>query len=297
MSDELRERHFVKVEGGWHPREQLLRRVRFERLNLASPDAGTAPAMVAGMHLIFCENVLIYLAPAAVAAVAQLLYDALAVDGWLFTATTDPHLEELAPFGVVALRDRAVYRRALKAARSPRVAEMPMPLVLPTPPVTVVAPDTAAVVVTAVEPVRRPTAPVISSTPELLVRIRALADAGRSLEAHGMAVSAAKSDPDCVEVHYLIAVIRLERGDHIGAATAARRAAYLEPGLTVAALVLASALRGSGDLSGARRAYRRARAQLARVDASEPVRFADGELAGGLLRSVEALLSTIERPS
>jgi predicted Zn-dependent protease len=142
-----------------------------------------------------------------------------------------------------------------------------------------------------------PAESAVVSGDDRVARIRALADAGRSVEAHALAVSGTKADPGSVELHYLAAVILLERGDRLGAATAARRAAYLEPGLALVDIVLASALRGSGDLNGARRAYRRAHTELARADASALVRFGDGERAGGLLQMVETLIAALERQS
>ena len=123
---------------------------------------------------------------------------------------------------------------------------------------------------------------------DLIARVQLMADAGRHADAIKLVQEASRVVPDSAELHYLTAVILLERGEPEAAAKAARRACYLDPGLVVASIALGSALRHAGDLRGARGAYRRARAQLAEGNETDLVRLADGERVGGLRRTVDA---------
>jgi Flp pilus assembly protein TadD len=58
----------------------------------------------------------------------------------------------------------------------------------------------------------------------------------------------------------------LERGDHVEAIAAFRKAAFVDPDHPVAHLNLGLALEVAGDAPAARRAYRAARAALERCD-------------------------------
>ncbi|MDO8505972.1 MAG: protein-glutamate O-methyltransferase CheR, partial [Candidatus Limnocylindria bacterium] len=122
-------------------------------------------------------------------------------------------------------------------------------------------------------------------------RLLRLADRGEHDEVARISARAVQAHPLDAELHYLHAVVLLEEGRDGEAAAAARRALYLEPRLAVAAIALGSALHRIADVHAARRAYRSAAALLARRPPDELVQLGDGERAGGLLRSVEALLA------
>lgn len=78
--DEMRERYF-RNEGGEYALEQDTRSmVRFEELNLVEGDLFS----LGEFDVIFCRNVLMYLAPEAMRAVVALLTRALAPGGFLF---------------------------------------------------------------------------------------------------------------------------------------------------------------------------------------------------------------------
>jgi chemotaxis protein methyltransferase WspC len=76
-----------RLQGGhWHMHEELRRRIRFERRNLAEPDALESGE---AYHLILCRNLFIYLNARARAALADSLSRALAPDGRLIVGAGD----------------------------------------------------------------------------------------------------------------------------------------------------------------------------------------------------------------
>lgn len=287
VPDAVRDRYFVHEGPRSRIRDEIRARVRFEWLNLSSNSYPSLHSGIWGIHLICCRNVLMYLTPDAIAHVARHLHRSLAPGGWLLTSPSDPPLGDFAPFETVVTGAGIVYRRATGE------------------PAGEVAPD-----VDREEPVedrgsqvtRRPRVartraraerPASASAPleELLARLRTLADRGRHDEVARALFQAVNAYPLESELQYLSALVCLEQGRDQEAAIAAQRCLYLEPGLAVAAVALGSALRRTGDLSGARRAYRSASAVLGGRSPDEPVRFADGERAGGLLRSVDSLIA------
>jgi chemotaxis protein methyltransferase CheR len=284
VSDDVLARYFERDGAVLRPRDTFRDRVRFEWLNLTAAAYPSFYAGIAGMHVIFCQNVLIYMTQDAIARVARKLYDALAPDGWLFTGATDPQLLEYAPFELRSVDGRLFYQRADAKAVANITAWTAPPEPWSMPAVAEAAEDVAP----------RPAAVAADPKTEaitadaLIARVQLMADAGRHAEAMELVEEASRVVPASAELQYLSAVILLERGEHDAAAKAARRACYLDPSLVVASIALGSALRHAGDLRGARRAYRRARAQLADGSDTDLVRLADGERVGGLRRTVDA---------
>ncbi len=298
-AEELRDRYFEAAGMVRRPTEQLRQRVRFEWLNLAAPTYPSVSSGIVGMHVIFCRNVLIYLTPGAVASVARRLHDALAPGGWLVAGASDPGLAEHAPFELVFSRDqRLLYRRSDGATVGNAIA-MPSSEHRPPPtrPRTVhVMPSTKPSRPTApVDPPARAIRPTVPAG-DLVAAVRALADAGKHTAAEDLVAASLDTMPFSAELHYLSAIILLERGRPLPAAAAARRACYLDPDLVVAGIALGAALRHTGDLRGARRAYRRVRAQLVLRADTDLVALADGERVGGLRRSVESCIALVDRP-
>ena len=302
LSDDVLARYFEHEGGLLRPRDAFRARVRFEWLNLNAAAYPSFYSGIAGMHLIFCQNVLIYMTRDAIAVIARKLYDALAPGGWLFTGASDPQLLEHAPFALRSVDGRLFYQRtdggALPSvaawAASPARWSMPAAVAAPeeVAPPEDVAPEEVAPPEDVGPPAAAgqagPEAVDARAVDDLIARVQLMADAGRHSDAMKLVEEASRVVPDSAELQYLTAVILLERGEHDAAAKAARRACYLDPGLVVASIALGSALRHAGDLRGARGAYRRARAQLAEGDETDLVRLADGERVGGLRRTVDA---------
>lgn len=276
----LRARYFVSDGKRFRVRDELRQRVRFDWLNLATPDYPSLWSGIAGMHLIVCRNVLIYLTPRAIGSVAGRLHASLANDGWLMLGASDPPLDEHAPLESRDVRGRLLYRRRSEHVGRP-AAWVPLRAAQPPTPERRRTPRT------------RPERTDADQQPSDVLKIRALADAGLHREAAELATAASARAPLDAELQYLSAAICLERGQNERAAALARRALDLDPTLAVAAIVLGNALRRSGQLRSAGAAYRSASVALAQMPKEQRVPLGDGEAAGGLLRTVEALISLV----
>jgi chemotaxis protein methyltransferase CheR len=119
---------------------------------------------------------------------------------------------------------------------------------------------------------------------ELLVR--ALANRGALDEAEAACAEALDRHRGSAALYHLRGVLLDEGGRHAEAAAAARQALYLDPDLTVAWLLLASAATRLGSADAARRALRNAERLLSALAPGAAVPGADGETAGHLLRGV-----------
>ncbi len=105
-------RRYLRQHGKrFHLAETIRQRVVFQCHNLVLDACPSFAGGAWGMDLILCRNVLIYFAAEATALVARRLFEALAPTGWLITASSDPPLQESAPFEVVIRNEGVFYRR------------------------------------------------------------------------------------------------------------------------------------------------------------------------------------------
>ncbi|MBW3630723.1 MAG: protein-glutamate O-methyltransferase CheR [Gemmatimonadetes bacterium] len=285
----------------------IRRAVEFRYLNLAEDSYPSLATGIWGMDLILCRNVLIYLDRETITRVAQRLIDTLTDDGWLFLGASDPPLADLVPCQVVVTGAGIAYRRPGRAgsasapdprgarpavlfARGPRTAAPAEPGPAPDREEACAAGGHTRAAELAVANVEADEGDLAGC----VLRVRALANQGRLDEA-GQACSAAlERHRMAPELLYLHAVLLAEGGRHAESAAAARRALYLDRGLTVAHITLASALARLGDVPGAARALRNAEHLLRARPAAEIVPASDGEPAGRLLSMTRAQLRLLD---
>jgi chemotaxis protein methyltransferase CheR len=299
--------------------DKIRRRVTFNYLNLA---LDVYPSFATGtwaLDLILCRNVLIYFNRETVRKVARRLFDALAPGGWLITASSDPPLNGEAPYETVVTEWGVFYRRgneaealaaearplsrpAAAAARTIAVPDQELGVrdqgsgighgaVVGVPPLAGSSRDSEASLTPALRALTRVEDAVAAAVQQ--VRMLANGDTARASQACSVATA---QHPLSTELHFLHAVLLLELGQDEEAAQAARRVLYLDRGLAVAHFTLASILRRRGDVRGARRAYRNARALCRARPEPEVVPLSDGEPAGRLAAAAEAQLALLEGP-
>lgn len=117
--------------------------------------------------------------------------------------------------------------------------------------------------------------------------LRSLANRGCMEQADEVVAMALAACGPTAELLYLQAVLLLQAGRAADAVVAARRSLYMDPGLAVAHLTLATARERAGDAGGARRALRNAAQLLATMPEGAEVPGADGESAGRLAELVK----------
>ena len=244
--------------------------IEFRQLNLVEDP------YPANQHLVVCRNVLIYLTAPGIAKVAAKMANALAPDGWLFMAPSDPRLDPYAPL-VPTVTDRGIYYRRAERTRAPSVppsaavaarAWAPPP-VRATPPTTPPPRPAPRPVPPAAAHVPPPTRPL--STSEVVHR---LADHGDYAAARDLITKALSASPLDGELYFLEAVLAADE-DSAASLRALDRAIYLEPHVPASYLFAGQLRHSRGDVVGARRAYRSALQILETLAPDAPVPWTD----------------------
>ncbi|HET9989675.1 MAG TPA: CheR family methyltransferase [Kofleriaceae bacterium] len=253
-------RYLVRSDNEWRVPESIKASVEFAMLNLVEDPFPT------DQRLIVCRNVLIYLDTSAVAVVARKFAAALAPDGWLCVAPSDPRLDPHAALEAT-VTDRGVYYRP---------AESSTPVALPA---RRTHPATSPLVIS--QPLRIARAPSVAIPPapkldtqQARDRARMLADRGDHVEARAVLAAAILATPLDGELYFLEAV--LSAADDIEASLASLdRAIYLSPEAPVSYLFAGRLLQAKGDIRGARSSYARALAILEALAPDERVMWSD----------------------
>jgi chemotaxis protein methyltransferase CheR len=323
-TDALRAKHHVTPEGnGFVLRDELLRTVHFAYLNLA---LAVYPSFVTGtrdLDLILCRNVLIYFDRDTIGRVAQRLFDSLTPGGWLITAASDPPLDDFAPFEAVSARGGVYYRRPVgthvaNTAQSPSdfktnrdVEHVRTDTASPvdiTPDanasLNVVSPARRERPITILDDVRQCLLAgnyeqVITMTESRLdtpgacvLHVKALSN-DDAVRAERVCRRLVEQHPLSAELHYLHAVLLMERRRTEDALAATRKTLYLDRSLAIAHFTLGSLARRVGDTELARRAFRNALEMCRNHPATDIVRFADDETYSSLSRAVELQLASL----
>ena len=313
--------HFVAVGEKFSLVPAVREAVDFRYLNLAEDAYPSLPTGIWGMDLILCRNVLIYFDKDTVVRVARGLLESLGDDGWLLLGSSDPMIGGLVPCDVEVTAAGLAYRRAsamrtggnrpgsaavspepvLEHQRVPETAET-----APAPGADAREPDppmedpTEAARCYAVRDYRR-AAEVATAVvrrddgdPALwIVLVRSLANQGQ-LAAAGLACAAALDrHRTSAELAYLHAMLLAEAGRCSEAASAARRALYLDRRLVVAHLALGGALARLGEVEGARRALGNAERLLVSLPPDAILPASDGEPAGRLAEMTRVQLQLL----
>lgn len=319
VSEQLVHTYFTAREDWFDLAPNIRAGVEFRYLNLAEDVYPSVPTGIWGMDLILCRNMLIYFDADTVVQVARRLLAALADGGWLLLGASDPALGDIVPVEVVVTDAGLAYRHRRQASPSSRPVQV-APLVPADPAPFTLHRASRPVSVSENSPPTPVSSPVPASPPtpaedaadaawlyaardyaraaELAERslgqgdgdparwvllVRALANRGDLAAAGRACAQALDRHPSAAELIYLHAVLLSEGRRHAEAATAARRALYLDRTLVVAHLALGNALLRAGDVPGARRAFRNAAGLLGSIPPADIVPASDGEPAGRLL--------------
>lgn len=298
MSEATRARWFTPEGGRWRVRDSLRALVGFEQLNLSDPEARAWPA---DMDVIFCRNVLVYFSSDAIERACQGFSAALRPHGWLVPGPSEPLLAH-PELTLDATHGFIAYRRGAPAcARTVTGAPVPVPYVTP----RRVAPGarapghpwpgrTTAALPAPRMPLRAPPRPTPSPEPDVLARLRALADAGDPRAAMAELDRALARAPLSAEAYLLRATLRQATGDHQGVIAETRRALLLDRQLAYAHMLAATSHAALGDRIAACRALRNAHALIASLPADAMVTGA-GASAAELHAACRQLMHVIDR--
>lgn len=250
--------------------------VQFERRSLTEGPPTFASEVVTGFDVIFCRNVLIYLAPDACATVSRVLAHSLAPGGTLLTGASDPFLELPALWQRTTNEAGVLYRR-LDASDLPAAGYGPPLLAAaPAPAPSARAPGRAAAP-------RAPEAtPGAEGAPTASALIKHVAKRDGAAQAIAACRELLSREPLAAELHLLHASLLIELGRDAEAAEALRGLLYVDGELALGHFLSGLVFRRQGERRKAARAYRRVIALCAAHPEDAPVPWGDGVSHRGL---------------
>ena len=320
VAPEIIRRWFRQTLGEFALDPEVRGSVRFVEHNLAADPFPPPASGFEQADLIVCRNVLIYFDRATVARVAERMLQALQPDGWLLLGASDPPIAELTRCDVVVTDAGLAYRRSgspggggtrvidLRAAMTPpgateTVAEWTWERYAPAIGETGVPMGDAAAAPAAESALAQLLAERylardyrgavavaermlrVQAAAELVwvVLVRSLANLGDLEQAGRANALAVERCPLSAELTYLTGLLQSLGGRDAEAATALRRALYLDHTMAVAHVALGAALARSGDRYAALRALENAEQLLGAMPPELAVPAGDGETAGAML--------------
>lgn len=273
---------------------KVRRLVRFERLNLGS-DAYPAPWNgTAGVDLVFCRNVLMYLSPGRIGFVLQGFFDSLLPGGYLVVSANELSVGGFKGF------ERVEHGKAFCFRKPSGPLPAPLPNAVP-------KPASPRASVSARRPAqerphvahRAPSpaeGPPVAPADDPLAAVRRCADAGRIGEALALCRAALEADSMNPLAHYLHSLLLQENGDTEEAVRELKAALYLEPDCVAAYVALGRILMAAGNRREAQRQFANALSILDRYDAGEIVPESGGTTAGALAAMIRAARQEDDNP-
>lgn len=282
--------HFERSGPLYRVREHLRRRVIFRTLNLTEPCYPNPADGTAGLSLICCRNVLMFLDHAVSQQVAARLYDALAPGGFLLSGPSDPSLSGSLAWDVLVSKAGLLYRKPSTLSARPRGSRVDL-------------------LRSRAEPVREPepadslplaasallAQPANDSTPSAdpAAAVRSAWNAQGAAPALVRCTQELALAPDALELQYLRALLLWELGRHPEAVSGMRMVLYLDREQPVAHFGLAVLHERAGDAQAASRSYRNALACCEQLAPDAALPLGDGICASGLRAAAEQALARL----
>jgi chemotaxis protein methyltransferase CheR len=289
VSDDVKQAFFRPTKDGhFEVVEDVRRMVEFGSVNLVEDVYPSLTNNTNAMDVIFCRNVMMYFTREQMRMVVGGLGRSLTEGGWLFVSPTEASQEQFAGFSPAGFAGTAAYRKGAPVVRAVEPEPMvfvwdmaPPPPKLPEP--EVVAPRTP---VAEVKGGRASHA----AAPDHFTEARQFANEGRLAEALTACDKAIGVEKLSAASHYLRGVILHERNEIEEAASAMKRALYLDHDFVVAHFALGNLMLRQGRSGDARRCFENARALLKLQPPDVALPESDGVTAGRLL----AILASME---
>lgn len=247
-------RYFTREGASYRVVSDLAQHLRFEQANLVS--ATPLPQLATPIHLITCENVLIYFTAEAAARALAAMIAVLAPGGYLLLGSSERLPADQDALDPVWLGEAVAWRK--RVALPSRGREQTA---------TALGGSSS----------ERPAA--LAAARERLAAARRCADQDELERALELAREAVELAPLWDQAHALVATVQSARGQIREALAASERARYLAPGDPLIAFQHATLLREAGRPGRARREFAELARRLAQLPGDQPV----GEFSAALL--------------
>jgi chemotaxis methyl-accepting protein methylase len=277
LSPSRLERHFTRVDDGWEVSRTVRSRVSTLHHNLLDP----LPPEVLSCQVVFCRNVLIYLAPEQVRLFLDRIAGGLAPTTTLVVGAAETLWQVSDRFRAIRVGDTFIYRQRPAHVGSP--AERARPDQHDRRPATPTATPRPR------SPLRTRTSPAAPAAPAGQPAPAAPARPARPVRRAERPPGAPEPEPtgpaDQLETAGQHAIAA---GDYSAAVVVFRKWTYLEPHNPVAQLHLGLALEAAGDDGPARRAFAAARRALVDAGPDHTPAGLDGYAATEILKLLDS---------
>ncbi|MGZ4963840.1 MAG: CheR family methyltransferase [Limisphaerales bacterium] len=108
LSPELREKYFIRVDGGWQAKPEISRRITFRQANLT---VKSDVSELAKVDAIFCRNVFIYFSPEVIRRTVRWMAEQLPEGRHLFVGAAESLLKLTTEFSLEQIGGALVYVR------------------------------------------------------------------------------------------------------------------------------------------------------------------------------------------
>ena len=300
---EIVQRYFRRTDGQFELDPSVRSMVTFQEQNLVQGDPATwAPG---SWDVVFCRNVLMYLAPEMVRAMIGRVEQALDRGGFLFVGHAET-LRGLSEAFEVCHSGAAFYYRLRGAPQPPppipNVEPRPKAAELPQapPPRAIAVPNGELAHVTELmrqeryhEALQTIRALDASSPGARVLEALLCAHAGDLQRAATLCAAILAADPLDSRAHYVRALALEQSGDRVQAVDLYRTAAFLDPSFAMPRLHLGLLARRAGDDAAARRELGRALVLLEQEDPARIALFGGGFGRGALMALCRAALAEV----
>ncbi|EKD30654.1 MAG: hypothetical protein ACD_77C00498G0002 [uncultured bacterium] len=114
----IKNKYFEQKDGFWNISPGIKRLVNFSYLNLAKESFSSQIASTNNIDIIFCRNVLMYLAPDKIKKAAENFYNSLTNDGWFVTSQVELNDEYFSLFEKVYFENGIFYQKNVEKKKT-----------------------------------------------------------------------------------------------------------------------------------------------------------------------------------
>ena len=107
----IKNKYFEQKDGFWNISPGIKRLVNFSYLNLAKESFSSQIATTENVDIIFCRNVLMYLAPDKIIKAAENFYNSLSNNGWFITSQVELNDEYFSLYNKVYFENGIFYQK------------------------------------------------------------------------------------------------------------------------------------------------------------------------------------------
>lgn len=284
--DWLQKRWFTPKDNGFLLRPVIRDMVTFAPLNLIQDEYPSAHNNTLSLDIILCRNVTIYFDRDDTQRVVDRFFNSLVDGGWLVVGHSEPQPGVYGQFVMHTLENSILYQKDSPAVVEPKIDLKPAVHIESVRVAEKQWMDAPSAVVQTVELKAPPAPPAEYQTLDVWSLAQEAANRENWDEAFRLLDEAQGNNVLQPHIHYLRALVQMQKGDLQSSLASLRQSIYCDPGFALAHYMMGDLHEKAGDRDEAARHWRRARKALFGLDPNQPLTFSEDltvEMLNGLL--------------